>query len=410
MFKHKNLTQTEKDLLPQIKNITHAMRNAGYDSEGNYITISDALNVPNAGTIFKRAVTEVIQTSIQPKLIGTSLLRVIRNYTNDSQIIIRTLGSIGAMDFEIPEEGEYPEVTAGRGQHSTIRSDFRKYGVKIKVSEESIKQSQWDIVQMYIMEAINALARHKDKLIFNLIEAQGKVIFDNLNPSAAEIGRTGGRNITGAGNGSMTYEDLIDMYSYMVLRGYRPNVLLVHPMHWAMFAKDPIIREAGVMQADISQWLSSQVNPYNAYDRISPWNDTQMMADGSRRELTAEEQNILTTSRGPDLSGARGTPLAGLTIMTSENVPYDSVTKTASVLMLDTENTGVLAVAEDLMIDEWDEKSNDIKVIKLREKYALATLAGGEAIAIARNVSLEPNEMFVNPQVHVDNVQPIVRK
>jgi hypothetical protein len=156
--------------------------------------------------------------------------------------------------------------------------------------------------------------------------------------------------------------------------------------------------------------LNSQVNPYNAYDRIGPWNDTREMANGSRQNLSAGEQDLLTTSRGPTMAGLRGTPLAGITVLTSENVPYDPVTKTASVLMIDTENSGALIIAEDLMIDEWDEKTNDIKVIKLREKYTLASLAGGEGIAIARNVSLEPNEMFVNPQVHVDNVQPIVRK
>jgi hypothetical protein len=410
MIRNKQLTAKEKELLPQIANVTHALTTGGFDVEGNYMTIQDALNVPNAGLIFSRAVTEVIQSSIQPRLIGTSLIRVLRNYTNDSQIIIRTLGAIGSIDFEVPEEGEYPEVTAGRGQNSYIRSDFKKYGVKIKVSEESIKQSQWDIVQMYIQEAVNALARHKDRLIFDMLESQGRLIFDNANPTSAEIGRTGGRNITGAGNGSMTYEDLIDMYSSMVTRGFRPNVILVHPMHWAMFAKDPIIREAGVMQGDISQWLNSQVNPYNAYDRIGPWNDTREMANGSRQNLSAGEQDLLTTSRGPTMAGLRGTPLAGITVLTSENVPYDPVTKTASVLMIDTENSGALIIAEDLMIDEWDEKTNDIKVIKLREKYTLASLAGGEGIAIARNVSLEPNEMFVNPQVHVDNVQPIVRK
>ena len=34
----------------------------------------------------------------------------------------------------------------------------------------------------------------------------------------------------------------------------------------------------------------------------------------------------------------------------------------------------------------------------------------GKAIAIAKNVSFSPNEMFVNPIITMDNVAPIVRK
>lgn len=391
-----------------VKDIVSCLRHAGRDRRGEYITIQDALNVPNAGIIFKRAITEIIQNSVQPKTIGTSLVRNILQFTNDSQVVFRTLGAVGLIDFEIGEEGIYPEITAGRGQSSTIRSDVKKFGALLKISEEQIAQSQWDMVSMYINEVVFAMAQYKDKMIFDMLANRGRVVFDNLNPNSSEIGRTGGYNIAGAGNGAMTHEDLISMWASIATRGYRPNVLLVHPMHWAMFAKDPVMREMGVHMGDISQWLDSQVNPYNAYDRINAWNADRLAADGSRQELTSKEQDILTTSRGPQIPA--WSPLAGIAILTSENVPYDELAQTATVIMLDTQNSGALIVTEDLNINEYDEKANDIKVIKLREKYALATIADGAAIAIARNVALAPNELFVNPEIHLTNVQPIVRK
>ena len=94
----------------------------------------------------------------------------------------------------------------------------------------------------------------------------------------------------------------------------------------------------------------------------------------------------------------------------SPYVPYDEATNTASIIMLDTRNTGVLVTNEPLTIDGWDEKANDLKVIKLREKYALALYDQGRAVAIARNISLEPNEIFNNPQITLDNLPVISRK
>ena len=78
--------------------------------------------------------------------------------------------------------------------------------------------------------------------------------------------------------------------------------------------------------------------------------------------------------------------------------------------MLDPDNSGILAIAEPLNLFEWDEQRNDIKVIKFREKWALDVIDSGAAIAIAKNVSFSPNEVFVNPQVTIDNIAPIVRK
>jgi hypothetical protein len=51
-----------------------------------------------------------------------------------------------------------------------------------------------------------------------------------------------------------------------------------------------------------------------------------------------------------------------------------------------------------------------MKVFKLREKYALAAYEQGRAIAIAKNISLEPNEIFNNPQIVIDNLPVIERK
>ena len=103
-------------------------------------------------------------------------------------------------------------------------------------------------------------------------------------------------------------------------------------------------------------------------------------------------------------------PLSSLTVVTSPLVPFNRVARTGDVLMLDPDNSGILAISEPLNLFEWDEQRNDIKVIKFREKWALDVIDSGKAIAIAKNISFSPNEIFVNPQITIDNVAPIVRK
>ena len=89
-------------------------------------------------------------------------------------------------------------------------SEVGKSGLALKVTEEMIRYSQWDVLSMHIRQAGRALARHKEKKIFNMLNNTGVVVFDNASPTTAEIGRTTGRNLSGAGNGSMTVEDLYE--------------------------------------------------------------------------------------------------------------------------------------------------------------------------------------------------------
>ncbi len=374
----------------------------GSDTEGEFVTIQDALNMPNAGLVFKRAIEEVIISPAQPNLIGAQLVRTTFVEQGGRSIGIRTLGAIDLLDFFVPEEGEYKEVSAGMGGGSILELKFAKYGCKFKISEELLEASTWDLITYQMQQVVNAMARYRDKAIFDMLFDRGLKIFDNKNPAEALIGRTVGRDITGAGNGSMTHEDLIDMYAAISQNGYTPNVLLCHPLHWAMFAKDPILRNMGVMKGDVSQYLQSTVNNNSSYNNM-PYSPSLNV----RRELTNEERTILDTSK-PTLPGY--SPISGITILTSPLVPFDPIGRTGDIILLDTNNSGILAISEPLNLTEWDEQRNDIKVIKFREKWALDVVDSGKAIAIAKNISFDSNEMFYNPVQVIENVSPIVRK
>jgi hypothetical protein len=347
-------------------------------------------------------------------LIGHLLLETI--YTTEvgtSEIVIRTLGNVTEVTFDIPESGEYPEIRPGVTQGSVVQAKYSKSGCKLRITEELIHASQWNMIEMLIREASKALGRWKEKKIFNMLTNKGTLVYDNANPNAAKIGRTTGRDIHGVGNGSMTQDNLIDMYSALLTEGYIPNVILVHPMMWAMFAKDPVIREAGMIKGDITQWLTSQINPINPYSKIRPWTQTSRAGNGDRQDLNAPETALLESGRaGVAPRVPSYSPLSGITIIPSHYMPFDAATKTSTLIMMDTTRAGAIVVNETLMLQEWDDMERDMKTVKLREKYALALYDQGRAIAVARNISTAPNEIFVNPQVILDGgkITPIKPK
>lgn len=395
-YKFTPVEDAQKQQLDDLR----SLMSTGLDTKGNSVTISDALSVTN-NAVFKRTIEEILISPMQPKLIGASLVRTTFISNPGRTVAIRSLGAIDTFDFSVPEGGEYRELSAAAGEGSLVEIRFAKYGCKFKISEELIEYSNWNTISHQLQEVVNAMARARDKHIMNTLFGRGVVVFDNRNPNNSLIGRTSGRNISGAGNGSMTHEDLIDMYSTIIGNGYTPKVLLCHPLQWAMFAKDPIIRESGVVRGDIGEWLKSTMNTANPYQGLPT-------VDGARRELTEKEALETGSQMAPKLPSY--SPLSGLTVLTSHLVPYDPVTRTADIIMLDPDNTAVLAFGEYLTLDEWDEKRNDMKVFKFREKWGLSVLDNGRAIAVAKGVSIEPNEVFVNPQIVMDNVTPIKRK
>ena len=248
----------------------------GFDESDEVATVKDSLSIPNNGVLIKRAIEELIIAPSMPDLIGEQLIRTTYMLNSPSNISFRTLGAVTAVDFEIAEGAEYPEVGVGMAGSSSMQLTFAKFGCKFKISEELLQQSNWNLIGYQVQQVVNAMRRFRDRKIFEVLFMRGTVVFDNLNPNASLIGRTSGRDSTGAGNGSLTNEDLIDMYATVTRKGYTPTVILCHPLHWAVFAKDPVIRESGMLKGDLGQWIKKS---YNDPESKAPDN---LMSDISR--------------------------------------------------------------------------------------------------------------------------------
>jgi len=338
------------------------------DQKIGFAELCDALSTPDASILIPKVISNIVKEAIEPLLVGTSLLQAIR-FSAGQQITFPAAGAFTAED--IPEGGEYPErklEVAG-----TVTAFIGKSGVKVRITDEMLRYSQYDVMGMHIRAAGRALARHKETKIFNMINNEGTTVFDNDVANK----QTSGRDAVGAGNGTITLDDLLVMYSKIVENGFIPNALLMSPLGWLVFARDPILRAFGFANG----------GPIFSPLQGQPGLASQWYQGGNNVGPTAGAPNVASTyANVPNLFPAP------LRIIVSPFVSYTSVSGATpaktDMMMVDTNELGIIVIDEDVTTEEWDDPNRDIRSIKFRERYGLGILNEGNAVAVAKNINI----------------------
>jgi hypothetical protein len=389
--------------------------NNGYTSDGVKFEIADALASPDSGQLLGQIYTEVVQELIELQAIGQRLVQTIRHDDIIGEsTTFKWFGAGNVPNVERGESGEYPEFTLAAGKSSTIRAQFMQRGLTVKITAENIKYSRWDLIRAHITQAGLALQRAKEALIFSTFEQAGVVVFDNndpmnggagTDPAVSVKGRGTGRDRYGNKNGSLTYEDYVDMVSIMISNGYNPNVLLVHPLCLPIFQKDPILRHIGLVNGNPEAFLNSSRTSPNAYKNgtVDTWRKQQRAANGNSQTLSDRDVNLLSTA-SPELPSFH--PLSGMTVIVSPMVPYDPTTKTTSLILIDTSASAILNEQVPLTVNAWEEMSREIQVVRIKEAYSVDVIDEGRGIAVAKNIPLVPNEIYNDPQVVINDLTP----
>jgi hypothetical protein len=392
--------------IKDAKQFEYLWRNSGQLETGDTISLTDALSVSNAPVLMPKVISNIVKEAIEPMLIGTSLLQRI-NYSYGHAITFPAVGALTAGD--IAEGQEYPESSTAMGG-ATVTAQVGKSGLAVRITEEMVRYSQFDVIGMHLRRAGYALARHKEVKIFNMIRSMGVPVFDNVNSTRSIKGVMTGRDLTGSPNGSITMDDIFDGYAQVITQGFFPNTLLMHPLAWVMFLKDAQLRYFAQMSGGGAWFGPSTGNPA---PNASSW------ASSSQGGLGTATGQLVTPAG--NAAGLAATPLSGLNantltsapvlpsymnipfrIIVSPFVAYDHRRKLTDIYMFDSRELGVLIVDEDVTVDQFNDPRVDIMKIKLRERYALAILNEGQAIASFRNVHLVTNEVILPAQSTID--------
>ena len=374
-------------------------RNNGQTLEGKdqRVEMKDAISVPNAAMFLPKVVSNIVKEAAEPLLVGTSLLQRIEYHAGQT-ITFPAVGALVAAD--IAEGQEYPERQLQMGG-ATVTATIGKSGVAVKVTDEMIKYSQYDVIGMHLRAAGRALARHKEQKIFNYINSMGVVCFDNVTPANSLFGVTHGRGLDGSANGSVVMDDIFDAFGQIIAQGWMPDTLLMHPLTWIMWVKDPILRAFALSAGGGTYFASWKGNPAGR----APWDNSGQGGlgyssgqniDPDASPLEAYSQNI---NSAPVLPSYFPIPFR---IIVSPFVPYNPVTKLTDIMIFDSANLGALIVDEEPMTEEFDDPARDIRKIKIRERYAVAILNEGQAIGTLKNVYVRPNHVVLPAKTTID--------
>lgn len=331
--------------------------------------------------LIPRVISEVVKEAIEPNIVLTGLLQRI-NYQHGTQLTFPSVGAFSAAD--IPEGGEYPERSLDfAGQ---VVATIGKSGLAVKMTEEMIRYSLYDVMSMHLRAAGKALIRHKEEKVADLIIANAggtNTIFDN---TSASYPSTTGRDAGGGYNGTLTLDDLHKAYATFVARGFTPNALIMNPFAWSIFADEALMRAFG-FQNGAGMWQALQGAPGAA---------PQWSNGGFGNGLL---QN--TTVGDPQQLASTHTMVPGLfpyafKIIVSPYMPYNASNNTTDMILCSVDELGVLVVDEDVVVDSWNDPARDIMKVKLRERYGLGSMNSGQGSGLIKGVSLDRSFDFAH--------------
>lgn len=381
------------------------------DGKATHYELKDLITQQDLTRFIPQTVEVVIREALEPNLFIVDRLFQQVNIPRGSRIQI---GAIGAMEAgRVGQAGEYPErfVDLNGGDMVALTTD--KHGVKISLTEEVVQENLFDVVGIWLRAAGRALARHKEREAAKLINEMGYDVMDNIAPTSAYVGNTTGRDITGAYNGSLTVNDIFELYTYLLHRGFSPDVLLMHPLAWKTFMCDTEMREVVLANATVASYRMPQGN------FAQNWG-TSHGSLGLRTTATGRTETAGNNIKGGDAWVQTLNPLGAtfniaprylptpLEVIVTHYVPYRYGTRSSgtasemtrgglsNIIMVDSNNCGIIGQSMPITMDRWTDPERDIENIKVREAWGLGVLEQGKAIAVARNVSTDRNYNFEN--------------
>jgi hypothetical protein len=338
--------KTINELLASLPAWEAALTEDGRVDEDNRVTIKEAFASPDASILFPKVISRTLKEASEPAQLITPLLSVIRLGKGRS-LEIPAVNAIQAA--EIPEGQEYPEQALAFAKQ--VEGKVSKKGVKLAFTEEVIADSLWDIVGMHVRAAGRAMTRLKEQIALSRFKDAATIVFDNTDGA---IDDTTGRDVNGAFNKSITWNDVIDMAAVLMAENHIPTDFIIHPLMWAVFLKDSVFQAGGA--ASGGAWGYRVTSPDSTLNNTAPMG-----------------LNVLVSPFVSFTAKSGGTPAK------------------SDIFLIDSNEVGVLLVKDDMSTDEWNDPTRDIRSLKLKERYDIIATGDGEGITVARDVSLVRN-------------------
>ena len=384
----------------QLERVYNVFTRNGYvaDDVDERLSIKDVITTEDIAPFVPKVVRRIIVEALEPALLVVPNLFTKVNLPNGQMIEIGAIGAITA--GKVPQGTDYPTSTLATDTvGATTAITVSKYGCGINIAKEVITDNQFDIIALWLRAAGAALARLKESLGIRLIDEMGITVFDNTTPTSSELGVVTGRNIAGARNGTMTLNDLFDMWAYLALRGFTPDTIIMSPLAWKVFAIDPQLREI-VLQGAV---LATRRMPLGAGASGFPdWTSPaglglKMNATGDNTGSSAWTQAVTPVGASWNIP-PKYLP-SPIKVLVSHLVPFTERSgkkPITDIVMCDSQRCGILVQREDATTEEQDIFTNDTHVVHIYERYGMGMFDQGKGCAVARDIVVDSNYVFEN--------------
>lgn len=361
------------------------IRNVNGDFSRGRATIKETIMSTDTVTLIPRVIEGQLREAAEPEYLATRFMNVItvEGGNGSTVYVVPIVGEVSAK--EVTEDGRYqedtPEFTTAENAQLEIR--VKKIGLKIRITEEAISDSSWDILGINIRKMGQAMARYKEEWCFNSFSDHGTIIFDNnLRSQMPEAGTTG-LSKDGSLNDTMTIEDFLDLVLAMMANDMNPTDVIMHPLTWVIFARNSMIGNGLTYGAFGAQ-------------QIHPWGATQGTPGFAGLQADMGPQKLIM---GPEqVQGRLPVPIA---VSFSPFVHFDKVNKKFDMYCLDRSSVGVIIQKEALTTDNWSDPERDTRMLKVKERYGVGILNNGRGITVARNIAAAATYP-VPPKVTID--------
>lgn len=358
------LEEILKQSTDELGVLSEAFSNNGYlryEEDGRLVekkvTIEEALATTDAPFLFPKVISKVVEEAIEPNLLVVPLLSEVR--IDSRSVEIPALGAMQAHDIgegmPFPEE-ELPYATRVEGK-------VVKRGLRVAFTDEIIKDSMWDLMGLYLRAAGRALARRKEQVALERFFDRAEAVITNTIYGIASY-ETHGVDASGNLNGTFDLDDLIDLVAALVSGERSLTHLIVNPLAWTIFAKDPVIRnfslygDRGIYTGRLTNPAATQSDIVrNITNRAWPWIPQVILSPYVRFE------NATGSSSG--------------TVLTD-------------IYAIDSNDLGAVLQREDVSTEDFRDPQKEINNVKIRERYDIVVY-GTDNIKMAENVVVAKN-------------------
>lgn len=336
-------------------------------------TVQEGLNSTDVVNLIPKVIEGQLREAAEPEYLATRFMNIVHVDGGSSvTYVIPVVGEIHAS--EVTEGGRYNEdyVDFNTVENGQLEIRVKKIGLKVKITEEAIQDSSWDIYGINVRKMGRAMARYKEEWCFTAFSTHGKPVFDNnVRQQLPEAGTTG-RDENGQFNDTLSIEDFLDLSLALMAQDQNPTDIIMHPLCWTIFARNSMVGNGLTYGAMGGQ-------------QIHPWGATQGTPGFAGLNADMGPQKFIMTPE--QVQGRLPMPI---TVNWSPFVKFDKQTKRYDMYVVDASNVGVIAQREDLQTDNWNDPERDIRLLKVKERYGVGILDNGRGIAVARNLAVAP--------------------